>query len=219
MSKSFARHRCLVEILGASLGLASALLRHEGGHAHGGVSHLHRIEGRHGATIALRLSPQCFSSPLCSSLSPGCSPPLGLFTFLLGSLSLGFLRFLKLFSTGSSGLLPGSFPSLSGFSLLLLSFFSLFLESSSLLSLGGFELSLLSSGCESSLSHHFSFMSCGSLPLCNKSCSLLGSSLFLGCDLSLTTSMSGSSSGGCSSTCLSSSSSCCHILSVPPPEH
>ena len=62
-------------------------------------------------------------------------------------------------------------------------------------------------------------MSGGSLPLCNKSCSFLGSSLFLGCNLSLTASMSGSSSGGCSSTCLGSSSSCSHILSVPSPEH
>ena len=216
MSKSFA------EILRASLGLAasSAILHwHQGGHTHGGVSHLHRVEGSHGHSVALRLLLHSSSSPPCSGSSLSCGPPLGFFTSLLGSLSLGLLLLLNLFSTGSSSLLSGNFPSLSSLSLSLSSFFSLLLKSSSPLSLGNHNSSLFGSGCESFLSQHFSFVCCGSLPLCNKSCSFLGGSCFLGSDLSCTTLSSSSSSGGCSSTCLCSGSSCCHVLSVPSPEH
>ena len=216
MSKSFA------EILRASLGFAasSAILHwHQGGHTHGSVSHLHRVEGSHGHSVALRLLLHSSSSPLCSGSSLGCGSPLGFFTSLLGSLSLGLFLLLNLLSTGSSSLLSGNFPSLSSLSLSLSSFFSLFLKSSSLLSLGNHLLSLPGSGCESSLSQNFSFVCCGSLPLCNNSCSFLGGSCFLGSNLSCTTLSSSSFSGGCSSTCLCSGSSCCHVLSVPSPEH
>ena len=183
------------------------------------MSHLHRVEGSNGHSCALRLLLQSFTSPLCSGFSLGCGSLLGLFTSLLSGLSLGFFLLLNLFSTSSSSLLPCNLPSLGGLSFLLSSFFSLFLESSSLLSLGSFDLSLLSSGCKSSLSQLIGFASCSSLLLCDKSCSFLSSSCFLGCNLSLTTLLGGSGSSSCSSTCLGSSSSCCHVLSVPSPEH